>query len=158
MNRTRSGPTASSTSGSYSSTRECVIEEAGTLGDRAGEGVQPRSTARREVDGEANGGFAGPREEIAQARQVEVMVRVHVSDHDTRQVSRIENGFETADDAQPGIEQDGCLAPLDEISGAGRRGIGECRAATEHGQAKAARHGCHAAHRTVPDAFRFARG
>ena len=136
--RTVSGPTVRAASGSYSSMAKAVVEEAGSFRDRRGEVVEPAPTAGREMDGERRRTTASPREEVAQARQVEEMVGVHVTDDDARQLLRIGDASEAVGHALTDIEEEGRLLPLDEEPrGRGVR-VGERVAAAEHGQPQAA--------------------
>ena len=116
---------------------ECGIEEADPFTHGVRERVEARSTAGRQVDRQRHRRRFAPRIQIAQPDDVEVVVGVHVADHDRGEVVRIEHLLQVADHALAAIEQDRGRSPFDQESG-GRRGrVWGCRAAAEHGQTEA---------------------
>ena len=93
-----------------------VVEEARSLADGDRQRVEPRLAARWQEDRHVGGGDALPRQEVAQGDEVDVMVRVHVADHDRVQLARVADAHQLADDALTAVHQDGGRVRLDEES------------------------------------------
>ncbi len=115
------------------------IEEARTLGDRGRERVEPVPRARRQVHRERLRRGLAPREQVAEPDDVEVVVGMHVPDHDRREMGRVHQALQAPDHALPDVEQDGGRVPLDEVARGRPRLVRRGRAAAEHGQTEATR-------------------
>ena len=93
-----------------------VVEEVRPLADRDRQGIEPRLATRRQQNRHVGGCDALPRQEVAQRDEVDVMVRMHVADHDRVQLARIADAHQLADDALAAVDQDGGRVRLDQES------------------------------------------
>jgi len=92
------------------------VEEPRSFRDGDGKGIKARPATGWQVDLETRVGPLGPREEIAQAGHVEVVVRMHMADDHGREFTRVEDVLEAANHALPDVEEQGRVLPLDEVA------------------------------------------
>jgi hypothetical protein len=100
---------------------EGVVEEAGPLADRRRQLVELAPAARWQEDRYAAAGEPGPRHQVAQRDEVDVVVGVKVADDDRVELARIAQWHEPPDHALAAIDQHGRGGGLDENPG--RRGL-----------------------------------
>ena len=115
------------------------VEEAVALRDGRRQGVEPRAAARREVDRQRSRRRIGPREQVPEPDDIEVVVRVHVPDDERVEPRRVHEPLEAAHRALAGIEHQRRVAPVHEEPCRRPVGVRRRRAAAEHGQAEASR-------------------
>ena len=113
------------------------LEEPGAFAHHDGQVIEAILAAGREVDHERLRGRLAPREPVAQRRDVDPVVGVHVADHQAVQAGGTDRCFEPRRDAAADIEQDRGCGRLDEDARRGglRDGSGGTR--PEDGQAHA---------------------
>ena len=138
------------------------VEERDPLRDGARQGIEPGATARRQVDRERVRRTLAPRVQVSQPDEVEVVVGVHVADHDGVEIVRVEHPLQVADHALADVEQERGRVPFHEISRRRRVGMGGGRRAAEHGEPQArsdrSRHGEMLGARSVACAMRTTAG
>jgi len=100
---------------------EGVVEEPLALADRRCEFVKLALPAGREEDRDPPAREAGPRHQVAERHEVDVVVRVEVADDDRVQLARVLDRHQAADHALAAVHEDRRRGGLDENPG--RRGL-----------------------------------
>jgi len=117
---------------------EGVVEEPVALADCRGQLVHLAAATRRQQDRDAAAREAGPRHQVAQGDEVDVVVGVKVADDDRVELARVADLHQPADHALAAVDEHGGRRGFQENPGRGRLRLRGGRACADD---RDARHG-----------------